>query len=416
MLPVHRAARKQRTIQSNPCAPSPAVVTSNVAPSSAIPSSAVDRLASPPRNRLPAPTRGTASRLITPLKEERSPSFRTSQPLLDPQVDLIHFRFDCKASYVEPFQTSPFSENIRKHGSPTSDPIVRINAQYCHNCLCYVCGQPVENCKEWKNFHCSAHDKDSRWQSLKEIYAISEHPAGREPLATVVLDTRNTKKKQRTLKCLKAILRRNKQHVGGNKPALLDRIMDGETYGQLAGCPLCTSGRLKILETDTKIVDCQGYYEVDKYKVCNFRCLAGSAPRSAYWNSDNYGIHGNDVASKNAADTTSKRDRVQAYMSILRGNEKLKIPQLKRMLQKNRQHISGCKRSLLLRIADGRKYGRLGHCPCCKGGRLKVHQQDEDGIDTVSCPGFYDVCRHQTVPCIYSVPAKEAPRIGEWLE
>jgi hypothetical protein len=403
MLPIRRPTKKQRTMPSNPYAASPASIRASV----------VAPFASPQRSS--STSASATSRLVTPLKDRQGISSRTSLPLLNPRVDLIHHRFDCQAPYVELFQSIPFSEaaSIKQQGMATSNPVVRINAQNCNNCLCYVCDQPVKNCQEWETFHCNAHEKDSLWQSLKQSQSIPEHPSGRAPLAAAV--QASNKKNQPTVKSLKAILQRNGQHVSGKKLVLLDRILDGETYGQLASCPECSRGRLKISETDTHMVFCHGYYEGDVYKVCSFGCPAGRAPRRADWNFDDYEDQEGDVEAKKAAAASARRARVEVYTNLLRGNEKLKVLQLKRILQKNCQHISGSKKTLLERIADGRQHGRLGHCPYCKRGRLKVHQ-DEDAMSFVVCPGFFDVVNHQAVPCTYSSPAEEAPRIGEWVE
>jgi hypothetical protein len=403
MLPVRRPTKKQRTMPSNPYAVSSASIQASV----------VSPFASPQRSS--STSASATSRLVTPLKDRQGISSRTSQPLLSPRVDLIHHRFDCQAPHVEIFQSIPFSAaaSFKRLGTATLNSVVRINAQNCHNCLCYVCDQPIKNCKEWETFHCNAHEKDSLWRSLKQSQSIPEHALSRAPLAAEVRDS--NKKKQPTVKSLKAILQRNGQHVSGKKVVLLDRILDGETYGQLASCPECSRGRLKISETDTHMVFCHGYYRGDVYHVCNFECPAGRAPRRTDWNYDDYEDQEGEVKAKKAAAASARRARVEAYTNINRGNEKLKVRQLKRILQKNCQHISGSKKTLLERIADGRQYGRLGHCPYCKRGRLKVHQ-DEDAMSFVVCPGFFDIFHHQVVPCHYSSPAKEAPRIGEWVE
>lgn len=103
--------------------------------------------------------------------------------------------------------------------------------------------------------------------------------------------------------------------------------------------------------------------------------------------------------------------------------KKCTIQQLKGMLHHNGQHVTGTKRVLLARIVDGMHYGRLGHCPKCYFGRLKldVHGCFKDYADdsstggsNVFCPGFYDHRVRRVVPCLASFHcnAAGAPRMG----
>jgi len=314
----------------------------------------------------------------------------------------------------------PFSEasNLYEKRITSSSPLVRINAQSCSKCLCYVCDQPVQNCKEWETLHCNAHDKDPKWMSLKESRAIPRDPSSLQPPVSLLLG-----KKKVTVNMLKSILRRNGQHVTGKKQILLDRIADGETYGKLAHCPNCRLGRLKLSEQQRRMVFCHGFFQGDTFRACTFACETEEAPRSGNWRFDGYPADcvppeddkEEDLKAKSAAIANAMNANVETCADLLRGNEKLKVPELKEILGKNGQHMTGRKKTLLLRIADGRKYGRLDGCPMCLEGRLKVHAQ-EDGEIVVFCPGFWDYNAYSPVPCTYQVPPKDAPRAGSWKE
>eukprot|EP00980_Cylindrotheca_fusiformis_P024579 scaffold12116_cov125-Cylindrotheca_fusiformis.AAC.6 len=421
LLPIRRPTKKQKTlIPSSPQATAalPVAVRSTATDEISTSPLFASSTTSPPRSwRSKNATSTLSSRLVTPLKDLNSS--RTKPSVWNPCVDLIHHRFDCQAdhniidnettfhriSFAEALRLRTQSEQQVQHNK--SSVVQDTNARHCPNCLCYICDAPVENCKEWDDFHCHAHDQDSQWRSLKQQQQDQSAIPQEETPALL---------QNKTVKSLKAILRRNRQHTsGGNKQALLARIQDRETYGPLAPCPQCPHGRLKLSDDTShgrqdmaNTVVCHGYFEGDAYKPCNFACLASEAPRWGDWNFACYDDEHGGQASK------ARRNRL-----VSRGpNEETSswtVPQLKRILQRNLQHVTGSKKTLLLRLADGRRYGRLGHCPLCKRGRLKVHQVEEEE-NIVICPGFYDVAHHRTVPCAYSSPPEEAPRIGPWIE
>lgn len=78
----------------------------------------------------------------------------------------------------------------------------------------------------------------------------------------------------------------------------------------------------------------------------------------------------------------------------------------------NRQLVSGAKQLLLQRIIDGHMNGRLGMCPSCFEGKLKL--KDEDG-ETVFCNGYYDKDAMVRNPCFFTCPRVEAPRLKPWF-
>jgi len=72
---------------------------------------------------------------------------------------------------------------------------------------------------------------------------------------------------------------------------------------------------------------------------------------------------------------------------------KLKMNELKEMLQTNGQKVSGTKKDLIERVADGKVYGALPRCPQCGGAVLKVKYKNKyghSGQGEWSCPGYYD--------------------------
>ncbi|GKY98304.1 hypothetical protein MPSEU_000788000 [Mayamaea pseudoterrestris] len=113
----------------------------------------------------------------------------------------------------------------------------------------------------------------------------------------------------------------------------------------------------------------------------------------------------NPSASKKAKDDMSIL--VETYGAI----HKLSIADLKEILQWNRQHVTGTKPVLMIRVLDGALRGRLARCTLCEGGRLKLH---DDGA-TVTCSGAFDEERNVRVACQYHGKAESAPRWQPWL-
>jgi len=78
------------------------------------------------------------------------------------------------------------------------------------------------------------------------------------------------------------------------------------------------------------------------------------------------------------------------------------VKDLKDLLRKNEQKISGSKHELIERIADAKLFGCFPRCPKCGGGRLRVmydHEWSHNGEGQYYCRGYYDdgdyvVCRH----------------------
>lgn len=60
-----------------------------------------------------------------------------------------------------------------------------------------------------------------------------------------------------------------------------------------------------------------------------------------------------------------------------------KIPELKEMLRKNQQKVTGTKPELVDRVAEGMVLGAIPQCNSCGGGRLRF---DGSGY---TCPGKY---------------------------
>eukprot|EP00586_Coscinodiscus_wailesii_P018785 CAMPEP_0172510212 /NCGR_PEP_ID=MMETSP1066-20121228/227029_1 /TAXON_ID=671091 /ORGANISM="Coscinodiscus wailesii, Strain CCMP2513" /LENGTH=421 /DNA_ID=CAMNT_0013289079 /DNA_START=394 /DNA_END=1659 /DNA_ORIENTATION=+ len=84
--------------------------------------------------------------------------------------------------------------------------------------------------------------------------------------------------------------------------------------------------------------------------------------------------------------------------------------ELKDVLRWNKQMVGGTKDILLQRILDGHVNGRLGLCPTCSEGKLKL----EDDGETVKCPGWFDKENMMRHPCFYTCKRADAPRIQPW--
>jgi len=85
--------------------------------------------------------------------------------------------------------------------------------------------------------------------------------------------------------------------------------------------------------------------------------------------------------------------------------------ELKDVLRWNKQLVSGTKDLLLQRIIDGHISGRLGMCPTCVEGRLKLN---DENCMTVLCRGWYDEENMMRNSCSYSCSVKDASRLLPW--
>ena len=73
--------------------------------------------------------------------------------------------------------------------------------------------------------------------------------------------------------------------------------------------------------------------------------------------------------------------------------------------------MTGAKKVLLQRIIDGHMNGRLGMCPTCEKGQLKL---EDDNWDVVYCNGYYDEDVMARNTCFYKCSRMEAPRLKPW--
>ncbi|CAJ1946251.1 unnamed protein product [Cylindrotheca closterium] len=76
---------------------------------------------------------------------------------------------------------------------------------------------------------------------------------------------------------------------------------------------------------------------------------------------------------------------------------------LKAVLQRNGQNVTGTVQVLLTRVADGEAHGKLGLCPRCKGGKLKICMDNSEFV----------YCSRKTL-CGFQCVAHHAPRAGPW--
>ena len=106
--------------------------------------------------------------------------------------------------------------------------------------------------------------------------------------------------------------------------------------------------------------------------------------------------------------TDTERKEALAYNEYSTFN----IDGLKDVLRYNRQFLGGTKDVLIQRIVDGHVYGRLGSCPSCSKGRLKLNDEG----DVVSCPGYYDEEVGARMSCYYSIGKEDANRLQPWFQ
>lgn len=67
-------------------------------------------------------------------------------------------------------------------------------------------------------------------------------------------------------------------------------------------------------------------------------------------------------------------------------SKKCTVEDLKEILRKNDQKITGSRMELMERVADGELLGKIPRCPKCSGGRLRFDPE----IGLYKCPGYYD--------------------------
>ena len=81
--------------------------------------------------------------------------------------------------------------------------------------------------------------------------------------------------------------------------------------------------------------------------------------------------------SKKVKTEISETDRAKA--EILSMFSSKKVDELKDVLRWNKQIVGGNKDTLLARIIDAKLNGRLGRCPSCLRGRIKLTEEDGGG-------------------------------------
>ena len=123
-------------------------------------------------------------------------------------------------------------------------------------------------------------------------------------------------------------------------------------------------------------------------------------------------IKKNFEATKDDKPSAAKKPKDDMNLLVDTYSEIYKFPlaKLKEVLQWNRQHVTGTKPILMIRLLDGALRGRLARCTLCAGGRLKLH---DDGT-TVTCGGAFDEERGIRLACQYQGTATSAPRWQPW--
>lgn len=92
-------------------------------------------------------------------------------------------------------------------------------------------------------------------------------------------------------------------------------------------------------------------------------------------------------------------------------HKKYKNDDIKDILGYNRQYKTGTKDFLIMKLIDGTIYGRLGRCPICTAGRLKIK---EDDCYTVTCAGTFDETMNVRMDCSFKCTTATAPRYQPW--
>lgn len=108
----------------------------------------------------------------------------------------------------------------------------------------------------------------------------------------------------------------------------------------------------------------------------------------------------------------SPKDREEAEVYAIYRD--YKNDDLKDVLRWNRQLVSGNRDMLLTRILDGHMNGRLGRCPTCHKGRMKLTEEDVENR-TAHCNGYYDEDMATRVPCFFKCKLEQAPRLQPWF-
>lgn len=106
----------------------------------------------------------------------------------------------------------------------------------------------------------------------------------------------------------------------------------------------------------------------------------------------------------------SENDRARAEVFAI--YEGCKNDELKDVLRWNKQMVGGNKDALMTRIIDGHLNGRLGRCPTCKEGRVKL--TEDDGGATAYCNGFFDEENAVRQSCFFKCKIDKAPRLQPW--
>jgi len=102
-------------------------------------------------------------------------------------------------------------------------------------------------------------------------------------------------------------------------------------------------------------------------------------------------------------------EQLKKYNELLEELNKHSINELKEMLRKNDQTMSGTKKELVQRVADGKVLGKIPRCPRCAGGRPKFDAK----TGMYKCPGYRD--DEDFKFCNKKYTMEELPR-EEWVD
>lgn len=114
---------------------------------------------------------------------------------------------------------------------------------------------------------------------------------------------------------------------------------------------------------------------------------------------------GEEPPTKKVKTEGSLQDDINVYATY----HSMKGTELADILKWNRQVKTGKKDELLAKVMDGALRGRLGFCPVCTQGRLKI--SPDFGV---VCNGWFNEDLQYRVDCSFSCSVTQAPRLQPW--
>lgn len=112
---------------------------------------------------------------------------------------------------------------------------------------------------------------------------------------------------------------------------------------------------------------------------------------------------GEDLSKSFKENLSNSQVHQDSSLLVKRQNKKNNRDELKAILQSNGQSVTGTVKVLMDRVSDGKARGKLGLCPQCSGGKLKVSDKNPH---VVFCS--------RKLACGFQCSTETAPRCGPW--